>query len=213
MLPLLLIAIGAGAIALYMASDHGKATADANLAHRVTDAHLAEAAQASQQADQHAAQQQVAQEAGARQEAAAQEAAARQKAAAHAAAAQTATAVAAQKTAEAALAAKTDRERTITSLQADLTEANKDKTVAMQMMQQAAAALSPKPGSGPLDIVQKAKVAAQQQVLKKAMDSFQAAYDRAQARASAAEAGLRQIGVNPRDIPKAPAPPRGDIAR
>jgi hypothetical protein len=54
---------------------------------------------------------------------------------------------------------------------------------------------------------------AQERVLKSTMATLQAACDAAEARALAAEAALRQLGVNPRAIPKAPAPSRGDIAR
>ena len=118
-----------------------------------------------------------------------------------------------------ALTAQAERDRAITSLHADLVAANKAKIVALQMMRQAADLLaSPVPTpSGPFDgikaSIKAATTAAQNRVAQSALQSAQAAYDAAQARASAAEAGLRKLGVNPRDIPKAPAPSRGDIAR
>lgn len=182
MLPLLLIALGAGAFVLYMASDHQKATADANLAHQVTDAHLSAAAQADQQASQHAAQQQPV-----------QQAVARQQAVAHTKAAHTANTVAAYKVAQAAPAAKTDRERSITSLQADLIEANRAKIVALEVMRQAADLAKSQPATG-----------------QAMLASAQASYTAAQERVRATEAAVRKLGVSPLAIP---APPRRDSAR
>lgn len=119
-----------------------------------------------------------------------------------------------------ALTAQAERDRAITSLHVDLVEANKAKIVALQMMRQAADLLASPPvstPSGPFDgikaSIKAATAAAQNRVAQSALQSAQAAYDAAHARASAAEAGLRNLGVNPRDIPKAPAPSRGDTAR
>lgn len=190
MLPLLLLVLGAGAIALYMASDHEKVTAEANLAHQVTAAHLTESARAHEQADQLAAQQLATQQDTARRQLAAQQAAARQRAAAHAAAADTAHKVSAQTVAQAAPMATTDRERTITALQADLTEANAAKLAAMWMFR---AAAEQQPAQG--------------QIMR---EHAQGTYDAAQTRIRAAEAALRKLGVNPLAIP---APTRRDIAR
>jgi hypothetical protein len=116
---------------------------------------------------------------------------------------------------DAASTAKAERDQAIAALAADLAAANKAKSGALQVMRQAADLLpSPIPTpTGPLDAIQAAKVAAQNRAVQSALQSAQAAYDAAQARASAAEAGLRKLGVNPMDIPKAPAPARGDVAR
>jgi len=193
MLPLLLIALGAGALVLYMTSDHQKATEEANLAHQVTDAHQSAALQAGQQADQLVAQQQAAQQAGAKQEAARRAEVARQQAVAHAKAARTANTIAAQKVAEAAPLARTDRERAITALQADLTEANQAKMVAMEVMRRAAAIMESQPDAG-----------------RAMMASAQATYAAAQEKVRTVEAGLRKLGVSPLAIP---APPRRCSAR
>ena len=194
MLPLLLIALGVGAIALYVSSDdHEKATAEAALAHQVADAHLKASAQADQEADQHAAQQQAAQQTAAKQQAAVLAAAARQKAAAHAAATHNANTVGAQKVAVAAPLARNDRERSITALQADLTEANNAKIAALELLRRAAEIAASRPDVG--------------QAL---LASAQATYVVAQERVRVTEAGLRKLGVNPLEIP---APPRRDVAR
>lgn len=184
MLPLLLIALGVGAVALYAASssEHRKPTEEAALAHQVTDAHLEASTQADQQADQHASQQQPA-----------QQAIARQQAATHRAAAHTTNSVGAQKVAEAAPMATTDRERSITSLQADLIEANRAKIVALEVMRRAADLATSQPAMG-----------------QAMLASAQASYAAAQERVRATEAALRKLGVSPLAIP---APPRRDVAR
>lgn len=182
MLPLILVALGIGAVAIYAFSGHDQPTADAALAHQVADAHLSEAAQATQQADQHAAQQQMAQAADAR-----------NRAAVHAQAAHTANTVVAQKVAQAAPLAQTDRERRITALQADLVDANNAKIAALASMRQAADLARSSPGTG-----------------QAMQTSAQAGYMAAQEKVRTTEAALRQLGVNPLSIP---APARRDEAR
>jgi hypothetical protein len=87
--------------------------------------------------------------------------------------------------------AKTDRESTITSLRADLSEANKAKKVAIEMMNRGAGLVLPQFGE-PM------------------MAAASASYEAAQERVRTIEAELRKLGVNPLAIP---APVRRDAAR
>lgn len=164
MLPLLLIALGAGALVLYMTSDHQKATTEVDPLRQVTDARQATEVERAPQSrpPRPPDEPKRAKPENGRGQYGKKDV---------------------QKTEEAA-PAKFDRERAIMSLQADLTEANQAKKVAMEVMRRAAATMESQPDSGRI-----------------MMTSAQATYAAAEEKARAAEAGLRKLGVSPLDLP------------
>ena len=158
----ILVGVGVGLLAV-SASSHQEATDGAATDHAQADAHIAAATQTAQQGDY-------------------------QQAAVHVAEAHAANQRAAKKVAQAAPVAATDREKLITALQAELTEANQAKIKALDALRTFSSAHGTNPA------MQQLQAAAQ------------AAYTAAQQRVLAAQASLRKLGVNPQELA-----PRTDI--
>lgn len=158
----LLVGAGIGLLAV-SASSHQDATDGAANDHAQADAHMAVAAQIAQQGDH-------------------------QQAAVHVAEAHAANQRAAKKVAQAAPVASTDREKVITAMQAELTEANQAKIKALDALRTFSSAHGTNPA------MQQLQAAAQ------------AAYTAAQQRVLAAQTALRNLGVNPQELA-----PRTDI--
>lgn len=163
--PLILFALGLGAVAAYEFSpstrtwvdEHVRALQDAKGAHSVAEAHLDAAAQAAPPlgAPMSAAQQQVAQ--------------------GHAATAQAATATAAQKTALVAATARTQAQRAVAIWMAALTLAMQEQIAALTRLQIAKSQLGAPRHRTPTELLQREGF---QQELEAAQKAFDAAVER-----------------------------------
>jgi outer membrane PBP1 activator LpoA protein len=166
----LLVGAGIGLLAVSMSS-HQDATGGAANDHAQVDAHMDAAAQTTQQGNY-------------------------QQAAVHVAEAHAANQRAAKKVAQAAPVASTDREKRITALQAELTEANQAKIKALEALR----TFSSAQGSNP--------------AMQQLQAAAQAAYAATQQRVLAAQAALRALGVNPQDVYTGPRTDvRTDVSR